>query len=221
MRRSRSSSMLFVAQAPPNRRRWLRLPRLDLVERIEARAPADAVDGLEAAGRHEPGARIRRHAVARPLLERRPESVVQRLLGEVEVAEQADQRREDAPRFGAIDGLRLRVHATCGFLADGWLIGRDHSSVTSLLQQAVYRSRRWPTRTPTAAAAGYNLWRMAISAKTSPSRARGKDPPRSSSSITRWRPSRHCPVLEVVSGVHIQSDLTLGLGTVVHDYLAR
>jgi acetoacetate decarboxylase len=29
------------------------------------------------------------------------------------------------------------------------------------------------------------------------------------------------PVLEVLSGVHIQTDLTLGLGTVVHDYLAK
>ncbi len=29
------------------------------------------------------------------------------------------------------------------------------------------------------------------------------------------------PVLEVISGVHIQSDLTLGLGTVIHDYLAK
>jgi acetoacetate decarboxylase len=29
------------------------------------------------------------------------------------------------------------------------------------------------------------------------------------------------PVLEVISGVHIQSDLTLGLGTVVYDYLAK
>ena len=28
------------------------------------------------------------------------------------------------------------------------------------------------------------------------------------------------PVREVVSGVHILCDLTLGLGTVVHDYLA-
>ncbi|MCP3710727.1 acetoacetate decarboxylase [Paraburkholderia sp. CNPSo 3274] len=28
------------------------------------------------------------------------------------------------------------------------------------------------------------------------------------------------PVLEVISGVHILSDLTLGLGTVIHDYLA-
>ena len=29
------------------------------------------------------------------------------------------------------------------------------------------------------------------------------------------------PVLEVLSGIHIQTDLTLGLGTVVHDYLAK
>ena len=29
------------------------------------------------------------------------------------------------------------------------------------------------------------------------------------------------PVIEVISGLHILTDLTLGLGTVVHDYLAR
>ena len=34
------------------------------------------------------------------------------------------------------------------------------------------------------------------------------------------RSSAHRPVLEVVSGVHILTDLTLGLGSVVHDYLA-
>jgi acetoacetate decarboxylase len=28
------------------------------------------------------------------------------------------------------------------------------------------------------------------------------------------------PVLEIVSGIHILADLTLGLGKVVHDYLA-
>ncbi len=33
-------------------------------------------------------------------------------------------------------------------------------------------------------------------------------------------PVAQLPVLEVLSGVHIVSDLTLGLGTVVHDYLA-
>jgi len=34
-------------------------------------------------------------------------------------------------------------------------------------------------------------------------------------------PVASLPVLEVVSGVHILADLTLGLGRVVHDYLAR
>jgi len=29
------------------------------------------------------------------------------------------------------------------------------------------------------------------------------------------------PVLECLSGTHIQTDLTLGLGTVIHDYLAK
>jgi acetoacetate decarboxylase len=33
-------------------------------------------------------------------------------------------------------------------------------------------------------------------------------------------PVASLPVLEVVSGVHIKTDLTLGLGTVIHDYLA-
>jgi acetoacetate decarboxylase len=34
-------------------------------------------------------------------------------------------------------------------------------------------------------------------------------------------PVASLPVLEVVSGVHIQNDLTLGVGSVVHDYLAK
>ena len=33
-------------------------------------------------------------------------------------------------------------------------------------------------------------------------------------------PLAELPVLEVVSGMHIIADLTLGLGKVVHDYLA-
>src|SRR5436305_5086186 len=66
--------------------------RAGLVERVEPRLPSQAVDRLEAAGRNEPGAWVRRHAVARPLLERRPERVVERLLGGIEVADQSDER---------------------------------------------------------------------------------------------------------------------------------
>lgn len=34
-------------------------------------------------------------------------------------------------------------------------------------------------------------------------------------------PVARLPVLEVLSGTHLLTDLTLGMGTVVHDYLAR
>ncbi len=85
-----------------------------VVERTRAPAHADAVDGLEAARRHEPGARVRGHAVARPLLDRGAKRLVQRFLGEVEIAEQADQRREHAPRFLAIDGVDRAAYVVHG-----------------------------------------------------------------------------------------------------------
>jgi len=34
-------------------------------------------------------------------------------------------------------------------------------------------------------------------------------------------PISDLPVLEIVSAVHFKADLTLGLGTVAHDYLAK
>ena len=68
-----------------------------------------AID-LEAAGGDEPGARVRGNAVARPLLDRGRERVVHRLLGEIEIAEQADQGGEHAARLGAVDGVHRRPH---------------------------------------------------------------------------------------------------------------
>jgi len=46
------------------------------------------------------------------LLQRCPERFVQRLLGEIEVAEQAHQRGEDLPRVGTVDGVH---HVTRAF----------------------------------------------------------------------------------------------------------
>ena len=89
----------------------------ELAERsVEAGAAASGVDGLEASGRDQPGARIGGHAVARPLLHRRHERLVHRLLGAVEVAEQPDERGQDTARLGAIDRFdgRSRVHHPTG-----------------------------------------------------------------------------------------------------------
>ena len=123
--RSRSSSTPSSSDARRRRSSRARAASASSAERgVEAGAAAQRVDRLEAAGRHQPGARIGGHAVARPLLERRGEGVVQRLLGAVEVAEQADQRREHAARLGAVDGVepspwpRGRVLRPCGVVLD-------------------------------------------------------------------------------------------------------
>ena len=65
------------------------------------------------------------HAVARPLLDGGGERVVQRLLGEIEIAEQADQRGEDAARLGAIDGVHHLAHAIVVTVAHRQIIVRD------------------------------------------------------------------------------------------------
>jgi hypothetical protein len=76
-----------------------------LFERVEARAPGWCPPGASRRSMPSAGARILRHAFARPLLERGAECIVQRFLGEVEVAEQAHQCREDATRLRAVNRL--------------------------------------------------------------------------------------------------------------------
>ncbi len=53
-----------------------------------------------------------RNAIARPLLQRGRKRLVHRLLGAVEVAEHANQRRQHAPRFLAPDGFDACLHGT-------------------------------------------------------------------------------------------------------------
>ncbi len=64
-----------------------------------------AIDGLEPAGRDQPRAGVRGCPLDRPALHRRRERILKRLLGEIEVAEQADQGREDAAGLRAINRL--------------------------------------------------------------------------------------------------------------------
>jgi hypothetical protein len=45
----------------------------------------------------------------RPLLDGRRKGRVHRLLGDIEIPQQADQGGEDAPRVGAVDGINHRA----------------------------------------------------------------------------------------------------------------
>jgi len=72
--------------------RWLEQPRL-----LSEDAPAaNPVNRAVPRGHEEPGARVLWRPVSRPALRCRRERLLGGLLGQVEVAEEADERRDDA-----------------------------------------------------------------------------------------------------------------------------
>ena len=81
---------------------------LDLLALGEkAHVPAQAVDRLVAADIDQPGARICRDAFARPLRKRRREGILHGVFGELEIAEQADQRGHNATALMAEQQVRF------------------------------------------------------------------------------------------------------------------
>ena len=65
----------------------------------------------------------------RPLLQRRPESIVQRFLGGVEVAEEPNQGGKHAARLGTVDAVHdLALDQKQTFLMDGTLSNYDRAA---------------------------------------------------------------------------------------------
>ena len=93
---------------------------------IKPGAAADGVDRFEAAGRDEPCAGIVGHAFFWPLFHCRGEGIVKGFFGEVEVAEQADERGEHAARLGAVNGV--------DFFADAVRFGGTHLVIVCSLE---------------------------------------------------------------------------------------
>ena len=82
--------------------------------RRERAIAADAVDRAVARGGHQPGARVRRRSVSRPALGGDRERLLGGFLGEVEVAEEADQAGEDAAPLLTEDLLEDGYHSAIG-----------------------------------------------------------------------------------------------------------
>lgn len=76
-------------------------------------------------GRHQPGSRIARHAVLRPLLQRRHEGVLRQLLGMANIANDTRQTGYEPRRFYLPNGFNgamrigschcYRSHHLCSF----------------------------------------------------------------------------------------------------------
>src|SRR5215217_7884710 len=81
---------------------------------VEHPHAADAIDRAVARGGHEPRARVGRNPVALPPRRGDREGVLRGLLGEIEVAEEADQGREDATPLVAEDPLERSYHSLTG-----------------------------------------------------------------------------------------------------------
>ena len=93
-------------------RRLRHLEQADL--RRERAVAADPVDRPIARGRDQPGARVAGRPLAGPALGGDRERLLGGLLGEVEVAEEADQGGEDASPFVAECLLENRYRSTIG-----------------------------------------------------------------------------------------------------------
>src|SRR6202012_5863840 len=75
---------------------------------------SDPIDRPVARSDGQPRAGVGRDAVPRPALRRDCERVLGGLLGEVEIAEETDQRGEHAPPLIAEDAIQQRYPSTSG-----------------------------------------------------------------------------------------------------------
>src|SRR5262249_12015731 len=64
-------------------------------------------DGLAACGRNQPGARVVRNASLRPGLQRGGERLMHGLFGEIQISEDAHERRQNPARFRPVKGLNV------------------------------------------------------------------------------------------------------------------
>ncbi len=70
-----------------------------LIKHLKPGLPPQAVDRLELPGRDQPGSRVIRDAGLWPLLQRGTEGVLKRLLRDIEVPQDANQRRKNPARL--------------------------------------------------------------------------------------------------------------------------
>ena len=132
------------AHRPSRRDRFIHLAglRRQLAHALAvARVAPEPVDGLAPSGGHQPGARIARDALGRPVLERRDRRLLDELLREVPVAQDAHERRRQPPALLAQDRVELRVDVSSLRHARRWGGSRGSSRPPATTRPARARRR--------------------------------------------------------------------------------
>src|SRR6185312_12305992 len=81
---------------------------------IESGAPTQGINGLKPSCRDEPGARIGRQPVLRPTLQSCGKGVMQRVLGKIEIAQEANKRGQNSAGLRAVN----RIHELMYLFSD-------------------------------------------------------------------------------------------------------
>src|SRR5215207_1067575 len=106
----------------------------------EGALAADAVDRAIPRGGNDPRGRVARRPVARPALECGRERVLHRVLGELEVAEDADQNRDGASPFLAEEGLD--AHSAIGRISTDPVVATGTRCASSIAWSRSLHSAR-------------------------------------------------------------------------------
>ena len=93
-----------------------------LVLALQHGAPAELVDRTVLCRRHQPRARVVRHARRRPPLERREEGILRQILGESDVVHDASEPGDQLRRLHSPDRFHdaIDVRGRHGYQSDGW-----------------------------------------------------------------------------------------------------
>src|SRR5688572_2776888 len=84
---------------------------------IEPCAPAQCINGFESSRGNQPGAGIGWHSFLWPVLQRCRKSIMHRILSQIEIAEQADERGENATGFRPVKRIQILLHLFDGSLS--------------------------------------------------------------------------------------------------------
>src|SRR6185295_1410866 len=118
-------AILFIGTFGTDRRTQLRFEMsCELVlRRIKFRPSTQSINGFESGSRNQPWSWCAGYPTRRPQAERSRKGFVHRLLGQIKIAEQADQSRQDSSRLPAIEGVEQFVYLLIYLL--GGTLGHD------------------------------------------------------------------------------------------------